>query len=67
MQYDIEMKVKLPDTTSGRKYADALERLETRQGRFVGRQEGCGLIIIDLLYHSELIDIEEVNNGREKL
>ena len=58
MQYDIEMKVKLPDTESGRRYADTLERLETRQGRFVGRQEGCGLIMIDLLYHSEIMDMK---------
>lgn len=59
MQYDIEMRVKMPDTPSGRKYADMLERNETRQGRFVDRQEGCGLIIIDLLYHSELMDMKE--------
>lgn len=58
MQYDIEMRVKLPDTESGRRYADALERLERKQDRFVDRQEGCGLIIIDLLYHSELIDMK---------
>lgn len=58
MQYDIEMRVKLPDTESGRRYADALERLERKQDRFVGRQEGCGLIIVDLLYHSELIDMK---------
>lgn len=58
MQYDIEMRVKLPDTESGRRYADTLERLERKQDRFVGRQEGCGEIVIDLLYHQELMDIE---------
>lgn len=58
MQYEIEMKVKLPDTESGRRYADALERLERKQDRFVGRREGCGEIVIDLLYHQELMDIE---------
>lgn len=58
MKYKIEMKVTFPDVPSGRRYADMLERLETKQNRFVDRQEGCGEIVIDLLYHQELMDIE---------
>ncbi|MBP5420851.1 MAG: hypothetical protein J6Y78_00260 [Paludibacteraceae bacterium] len=58
MKYKIEMKVTLPDVEIGRRYADMLERLETKQNRFVDRQEGCGEIVIDLLYHSDLPEIE---------
>lgn len=58
MKYKIEMKVTFPDVPSGRRYADMLERLERRQDRFVDRQEGCGEIVINLLYHSELMDMK---------
>lgn len=58
MKYKIEMKVTIPDMPIGRQYADTLERLEKQQKRFVDRQEGCGEIVIDLIYNSELPDIE---------
>ena len=51
-----------PDVEIGRRYADMLERLETKQNRFVDRQEGCGEIVIDLRYHSDLPEIEIKEN-----